>query len=210
MRHKEILKLLIGFRKFREQYFRDDKSLYNNLSTGQAPKTLIIGCCDSRTDPAIISGASPGEIFVVRNVANLVPPFEKGGGHHGVSAAIEFAVQSLKVENIVILGHRQCGGIRALVAGDPVINEGFVGQWMKIASPAKEKILKKYPGESIDIQCRHCEMESILLSIENLKTFPFVQEALTERGINIIGIYFDLESGELHEFKEGQGFVQIQ
>ena len=116
MPKKEIAKLMAGFKLFREKFFEGDNPTYGRLTTGgQGPKTLIIGCSDSRVDPAIISSASPGEIFVVRNVANLVPPFEKGGGHHGVSAAIEFAVVNLQVETIIILGHRQCGGIRALL-----------------------------------------------------------------------------------------------
>src|SRR5271155_4026926 len=103
---------MAGFRKFRDKYFANEHPLYRRLSTvGQVPKTLIIACSDSRVDPAILTSASPGELFVVRNVANLVPPFQKGGGYHGVSAAIEFAVVNLKVENIIVMGHRQCGGI---------------------------------------------------------------------------------------------------
>src|ERR1700733_11608814 len=110
MPKKEIAKMMVGFRHFREKFFLSDDNTYGRLTTdGQGPKTLIIGCSDSRADPAIMVGASPGELFVVRNVANLVPPFEKGGGYHGVSAAIEFSVVNLKVENIIILGHRQCG-----------------------------------------------------------------------------------------------------
>ncbi|MGZ3724040.1 MAG: carbonic anhydrase, partial [Bdellovibrionales bacterium] len=115
MSRKELLRLVSGFRRFREKYFDPEDSLYRKA--GQAPKTLVIGCSDSRVDPAIITSSGPGELFVVRNVANLVPPYETGGGLHGVSAAIEFAIVNLKVENVVILGHRQCGGIRALVTG---------------------------------------------------------------------------------------------
>lgn len=204
---KEILKLVIGFRRFREKFYDPETSLFDKLSTGQAPKTLIIACSDSRVDPALMSGANPGELFVVRNVANLVPPYEDAQqGLHGVSAAIEFAITGLEVENVVILGHRQCGGIRALMTGSHEKNDSFVGKWMSIANSAKQKVLDQYgPAKSptdIDLLCRHCEMESIAVSIENLKTFPFVQQAIQSRSLNIIGIYFDLEQGQLFDFDE--------
>ena len=208
MAKKEILKLVIGFRKFREKFFDPETHLFDKLSTsGQSPKTLIIACSDSRVDPALMSGAAPGELFVIRNVANLVPPHESSkSGLHGVSAAIEFAVTGLKVENIVIMGHRQCGGIRALMTGNPETQETFVGKWMSIANPAKKKVLSLLgdakTDADIDLQCRQCEMESIAVSIENLKTFPFVSEAVKSRGLNILGIYFDLEQGQLFEYDE--------
>lgn len=210
MSKTEILRLMAGFRKFRDKYFANEHPLYQRLSfgSGQAPKTLIIGCSDSRVDPAIITNASPGELFIVRNVANLVPPFEKGGGFHGVSAAIEFAVVNLKVENIIVLGHRQCGGIRALMLDHQCEANGFVEQWVRIAKDAKAIVLKKYAGESEDTLCRHGEQESIITSLRNLRTFPFVEEAIKNRGLTLMGIYFDLESGqllecdeELHEFR---------
>ena len=200
MRQKELLKLVVGFRRFRQRYFEPENSVYQKLaSSGQSPKTLIIGCSDSRVDPAIISSASPGEIFVIRNVANLVPPYEANSGFHGVSAAIEFAVVNLKVENVLILGHRQCGGIRALVTNQMGSHGSFIGPWMSIAQKAKEKVLQKYHGADEETLCRHCEQESIVTSIENLRTFPFVQEAISSRGLNIFGVYFDLELGQLLE-----------
>lgn len=217
MAKKEILKLMIGFRKFREKFFDSETALFDKLSTsGQSPKTLIIACSDSRVDPALMAGASPGELFVVRNVANLVPPVETSKlGLHGVSAAIEFAVTGLKVENIVILGHRQCGGIRALMTGTPENQDTFVGRWMSIANSAKKKVIQQF-GEpksdaDIDMMCRQCEMESIAVSIGNLKTFPFVSEAIKSRGLNIMGIYFDLEQGQLFEYDEVlKKYSQIQ
>lgn len=200
----EILRLMAGFRKFRDKYFANAHPLYQRLTAGagQNPKTLIIGCSDSRVDPAIITSASPGELFIVRNVANLVPPYEKGGGFHGVSAAIEFAVVNLNVENVIVLGHRQCGGIRALMLNEQVKPSSFVQQWVNIAQKAKQKVLQKYPGESDDSLCRHGELESIATSLKNLRTFPFVQTAIQERGLAIMGIYFDLESGQLLECDE--------
>lgn len=196
---KEVLKMVAGFRRFRERFFSDEStSLYNRLATtGQHPKTLMIACSDSRVDPAILFGSSPGEMFVVRNVANLVPPFESSMGFHGVSAAIEFAVVNLKVENIVVLGHRQCGGIRSLFQPEAIRDGGFVAQWMKIAEPARGKILSRHPHGDVDTWCRDCEKESIAISIDNLHSFPFIEEAVQNRGLELIGVYFDLESGQL-------------
>jgi carbonic anhydrase len=207
MKIKEILKLVIGFRHFREKFFDPKTFLFEKLSTGQSPKTLMIACSDSRVDPSLMAGANPGDLFVVRNVANLVPPFESSlQGLHGVSAAIEFAITGLKVENVVVLGHRQCGGIRALMTGSHENEESFVGKWMTIADAAKKKVLKQFGApkndSDVDVLCRHCEMESISVSIDNLKTFPFVMEAINTRQLNIMGIYFDLEQGQLFEFDE--------
>ncbi|MES2964912.1 MAG: carbonic anhydrase [Bdellovibrionota bacterium] len=205
MARRDSLKLLAGFRKFREKYFDVDHSIYKDqLVGGQTPKTLIIGCSDSRVDPAIITTAEPGEIFVVRNVANLVPPYDLTGGFHGVSAAIEFAVTDLKVETVIILGHRQCGGIRALMLNQQR-PAGFVNQWMSIALDAKRRVLAKHKNADPDTLCRHGEMESIVVSLRNLRTFPFVQEAIRDRNLSIMGIYFDLERGELCEFDEEDG-----
>jgi carbonic anhydrase len=205
MRNREILRLAAGFRRFREKYFVVS-SIYSRLSKSQNPKTLIIGCSDSRVDPAIISSASPGELFIVRNIANLVPPYESPStGLHGVSAAIEFAVVNLKVENIVILGHRQCGGIRALMQGQQKKEESFVGMWMDMAHSAREKVIQKYPDRDFESQCRQCELEAIIISIGNLKGFPFVRDALSQKTLNIFGIYFDLEKGTLMEYDKNSG-----
>lgn len=206
MSKKEILRLMAGFRKFRDKYFANEHPLYPRLTTegGQAPKTLIIGCSDSRVDPAIITSAAPGEIFIVRNVGNLVPPAEKSVGIHGVSSAIEFAVINLAVENVIILGHRQCGAIRALMTNQGIEPNGFVEKWVRVAQAAKDRVLAKHAGESDDNLCRYCELESIITSLENLRTFPFVKKAIEERGLTLMGIYFDLEQGTLLEYDEDQ------
>lgn len=208
-----LFRLVAGFRKFKEKYFHEeaDNSIHSKLAQGQTPKTLLIGCSDSRVDPALLTGASPGELFMVRNVANLIPPCEhSANGFHGTSSAIEFAVGNLKVENIIILGHRQCGGIRALMqqtANDPY---SFIGQWMRIAKDAREKVLKEHPDADLDTQCRFAEMESIKVSIRNLMTFPFVTEAVETGKLNIIGVYFDLEQGQLWEYDSiSQQFRQL-
>lgn len=197
------MRLVSGFRKFREKYFDPEDSPYRQA--GQHPATLVIACSDSRVDPAIITSSGPGELFVVRNVANLVPPFEVGGGYHGVSAAIEFAIVNLKVENVVILGHRQCGGIQALVTGLQSQSESFVERWMTMARPAHFRALAAHPNADPQQLCQICEREAIKVSIENLRTFPFVVKAEKERGMNVIGAYFDLERGILEELDESTG-----
>lgn len=209
--NKSLIKLIAGFRKFKEKYFQDsetENSVYYRLASyGQTPKTLMIGCSDSRVDPAILTGAEPGELFVIRNVANLVPPCEEGTQHfHGTSSAIEFAVNNLKVENIVVLGHRQCGGIRALMSNDTNDDQtSFVRRWMNIAAEARKAVLANFPHADENTQMRAAEMESLKISIKNLKTFPFVQEAIDKGQLQLVAVYFDLEQGELWELDEYLG-----
>lgn len=200
---KEVLKMMAGFRRFRDRYFVGDGRVFGKLSSsGQHPKTLMIACSDSRVDPALLFSTSPGEVFVVRNVANLVPPFETNQGYHGVSAAIEFAVVKLKVQNIAVLGHRQCGGIRCLFQDAHLADMDFVRYWMSIAEPAKQRSLLKYPAADLDQLCRECEKESVVTSLTNLKTFPFIQKALENQSLELHGLYFDIELGELSAFDE--------
>jgi len=204
VRNKEIIRLMAGFRRFREKYYSTDSKLFAKLAIAQTPKTLVIGCSDSRVDPAILTSAAPGELFVIRNVANLVPPFELSDGFHGVSSAIEFAVVNLRVENILIFGHRQCGGIRALMSAEATSTSKFIGPWMSIAKKAKEKVLLNFANHpdanDFDQLCRSCEMESIVVSLENLKTFPFIAEAMSENRLQLHGAFFDIEKGQISEF----------
>lgn len=213
--NKAIYRLMAGFRRFREKYFVPEHletSIYHRLaSSGQTPKTLLIGCSDSRVDPAILTGAAPGDLFVVRNVANLVPPCEASSvGFHGTSSAIEFAVKNLKVDNIIVLGHRQCGGIRALMS-DTCDDESFIGQWVSIAAEARERVLEKHSGSDHEVQCKMAEMESIRVSLKNLRTFSFVEEAEKNRQLHLIGVYFDLELGQLWAYDDStEEFRQLE
>lgn len=208
---KDLARLIGGFRQFREKFYLGDDTSYTDrlVNGGQSPKTLIIGCSDSRVDPAILSSAGPGELFVVRNVGNLVPPYEMDSGRHGVSAAIEFAVVNLKVETVIIMGHRQCGGIRALLFPEESQAGGFVQKWMKIAEPAKERALELSTSGDPAMLWRQCELESIATSIENLRSFPFIAEAEKNRGLAIVGIYFDIEKGQLLELGPDGTFVPL-
>lgn len=204
-----LYRLIAGFKRFREKYYLSNERL---AAIGQTPKTLLIGCSDSRVDPAIMTGASPGELFVVRNVANLIPPCEPSAiGFHGTSSALEFAVVNLKVENIIILGHRQCGGIRALMNGITTDEQSFIGQWMKIAGEVPALVDRENPNLEKDQKYRIAEMEALKISLKNLQTFPFVQSAIQNRQMNVLAIYYDLELGFLWEFDSiSQQFKQIE
>ena len=195
-------KFIEGYRQFRETYFLENKDFIEDLmAQGQAPKALMIACSDSRIDPSLKFGVAPGDLFIVRNVANLVPPFAPDSNAHGTSAALEFAVRGLAVEHVIVMGHARCGGIKALMtqpqAGD------FVAAWMKIAMPAREKALEKTSDPDAAQRC--CEHEAVKVSLENLLTFPWVKEAVYAGKLETHGWYFDLETGTLYTLNKATG-----
>ncbi|BDV42891.1 carbonic anhydrase [Geotalea uraniireducens] len=195
---KDIAHFIAGFQRFREHYFDQEEHLFAPLQDGQHPKVLLIGCSDSRVDPALLTGCAPGELFVVRNVANLVPPCENEIRHHGVSAALEYAVCHLLVEHIVILGHSGCGGINALMHG--IANGGsaeFIGPWVSIAERARSRVLAELAGKEPEKQDRACEQAAILVSLENLLTFPWIRERVEAGNLWLHGWYFDIATGQL-------------
>jgi len=198
---RDIERFISGFREFQNDYFGLDTSRFDELRMGQSPKTMVIGCSDSRVDPAILTNSGPGDLFTVRNVANLVPPCEEDSGRHGVSAALEFAVCFLNIEHIVVLGHSQCGGIRALMDGGcEHAGSGFIARWMSIAEPARVQVLTELPDKEPHLRQEAAEQAAILLSLENLHTFPFVNERLAAGALALHGWYFNLEAGELLEY----------
>jgi carbonic anhydrase len=202
----DIQRFLTGFRVFQKDYFGPQSDHFEPLKHGQSPKTMIIGCSDSRVDPALLTNSAPGDIFMVRNVANLVPPFESDGGQHGVSAALEFAVTILEVEHIIVLGHSQCGGINALMNGNCEARGGsFISRWMSIAAPARDRIRTELAEKDAAHQQRAAEQAAILLSIENLHSFPFIDERITQGSLSLHGWYFDLREGELLEYRADDG-----
>ena len=207
----DINKLLEGFKRFRHNIFDENPGLFDRLNKqGQTPKTIVVGCCDSRVDPAIVTDCDPGDLFIIRNVANLVPPFETGGNYHGTSAALEFGVRNLEVENIIVLGHAQCGGIRALMNPAPGSeqHEGFVPGWMKVASNARNRVLSRMHGEPLEKQQRACEQEAILVSLDNLLTFPWILERVAQKKLTLHAWYFDLEHGELLRFNPSSNIFE--
>ena len=190
--------LLDGHRRFRANTWPGERARYEALARwGQEPETLVVSCSDSRVDPQTVFGAVPGEMFVVRNVAGLVPPYQPDGGCHGTSAALEFGVRVLRVGRIVVLGHAQCGGIRAMVEGAPQEAGDFVAPWMAMAAP----VLDCVPLDAPDVLTR-CETAVVRLSLRNLLTFPWIAEAVAEGRLSLHGFHFDIHTGVLEELDE--------
>ncbi len=193
--------LLNGYRRFRRETWPAERARYEALAErGQSPRTLVIGCSDSRVDPQTVFGAGPGELFVVRNVAGLVPPCSPDAGYHGTSAALEYAVRVLEVDRIVVLGHALCGGVRALVEGVPPVAQDFVGPWLEIAKTAKLSPDPDVPSGPAD-QFAPYEVQVVRLSLVNLMTFPWVADAVAEGRLHLHGFRFDIRSGVLMQIK---------
>ncbi len=188
--------LITGFQQFKRQYFGDDNALYAQLKQAQPAKIMMIGCCDSRADPAILTQCDPGELFTLRNVANLVAPSDKPC--RSTSAALEFAVNSLEVAHIIVMGHSDCGGIKVLWGGgEPDNFSQFIHPWVSVAQPAKTWVQYEFKGASTKEKLTACEQRSIVQSLTNLMTFLFVREQLEAGKLSIHGWYFDITSGEL-------------
>ncbi|MES1981161.1 MAG: carbonic anhydrase [Pseudomonadota bacterium] len=197
-----------GFQRFRERHFAKDNALYSNLvARGQTPKTLIVGCCDSRVDPSLILDCAPGDLFVIRNVANLVPPADpSNSGHHGTSAALEFGVRNLQVAHVIVMGHAQCGGIGALVQSGGISSpDTFIGEWMHLAESARAEVMREMPNASLEDQIRSCEQRAILVSLRNLMTFSWVRERVENGTLTLHGWYFDIEHGRLLRYNSTTG-----
>lgn len=191
-------RLLEGYRAFTSQRLLTEQSRYKELAErGQSPAVMVIGCCDSRVSPEVIFDAGPGELFVVRNVANLVPVYAPDGGAHGVSAALEYAVRVLQIKHIVVLGHAQCGGIRAFIDNiEPLSPGDFIGRWMSMFIKPGEKVEQRDHETMADFITR-IEKAAIFRSLENLMTFPFIR-SLAERGeLSLHGAYFGIAEGSL-------------
>ncbi len=196
-------KLLKGYERFRNGYFQRNRKQLEKLAQQQAPDVAMVSCCDSRVDTGILFDAEPGEIFVIRNVANLIPPFELKGDYHGTSAALEFAVTCLKVKEIMVLGHANCGGIRALMENDGNIKkDGFIDRWMQIAAPAKEDVLARDDLNNINEQIDACEKTAISYSLRNLLTHPWVRERVEQGKLQLVGYYYELHNGQLIKIDE--------
>lgn len=189
-----------GYHRFHEQRWAHERERWAALGEGQSPKVMVIACADSRVDPAQVFDAGPGEIFVIRNVANLVPPYETGGGLHGVSAALEFAVTQLEVPEILVLGHASCGGCKASLTrafdGAEMGAGGFVSSWVGILSSARDRVIARL-GVDDDRAQRELEWEGVRQSLGNLMTFPFVRERVEAGSLALRGAWFEIASGEL-------------
>jgi carbonic anhydrase len=196
--------LIDGYRRFRAQVWPDYKARFEHLALGQNPRAMVIACADSRVDPAMIFGAVPGELFVVRNIANLVPPYRPDHAYHGTSAAIEFGVRVLRVQEVIVLGHAQCGGVQALLRGAPPEAGDFVVPWIAIAQPARAKVLACTALE--DAQ-EPCEREVVRLSLANLMTFPWIAERVATGELQLHGARFGIASGVLELMRPDGSFA---
>ena len=186
--------LIAGYRRFRATQWPERRATFESLAqAGQAPRAMVVACSDSRVDPAMIFHAGPGELFVMRNVANLVPPYAPDSRAHATSAALEFGVRVLEVAHLIVMGHAMCGGIRALLEGPSSVTGDFLPPWMQIAEPAKRRALECRPA---DPQAA-CEREAVKLSLENLLTFPWIAERVAGGRLTLHGAIFDIRTGEL-------------
>ena len=191
-------RLIDGYGAFASGRLQSEQDRYRELAErGQTPEIMVIGCCDSRVSPEVIFDARPGELFVVRNVANLVPPYETDGKYHGVSAALEFGVGVLKVKHIVILGHAHCGGIRAYAEdAEPISPGDFIGRWMSLMAPAAEKVGARGSMPRADYLER-MEQASIVNTLDNLMTFPRLSKLIERGTVTLHGAYFGVATGQL-------------
>ena len=185
-----------GFEHFKTEIYEKKPELFSELATGQSPKFMVFACADSRVCPSVVLNFGPGEAFTMRNIAAMVPPFCKTK-YTGAGAAVEYAVLHLKVENILVIGHSCCGGIKGLMSfeGDGSSGTDFIEDWVKVCAPAKEKVKATYGDLSFEEQCTKCEKEAVNVSLENLKSYPFVVEGLEKKTLALHGGYYDFVNG---------------
>lgn len=200
-----------GYESFRAHRYAAEEQRYQKLATkGQKPKTMIIACCDSRAAPETIFDAGPGELFVVRNVANLVPPYAPDEKHHSTSAALEFAIHGLGVQHIVVMGHGKCGGIASVVTDfTPLTNSDFIGKWMSDVRDVAGAV-NVPEGTSVHEHCKHVEHASVEHSLANLRTFPWIRTRIQSGELTIHGAWFDIALGELHVYDEANHEWHVQ
>jgi carbonic anhydrase len=203
----DFAQLLDGYARFKANDWEKQRARWAELADGQSPKVMVIACSDSRVDPATIFDTSPGEMFVVRNVANLVPPYELGGGRHGVSAALEFAVTQLEVPEIVVMGHGGCGGCAAALNQnfkDMKPGEGgFISRWISLLDEAREEIFHTHGTGEKGLLAM--EQAAVKVSLSNLRTFACIREREGEGRLKLHGAYFAIEDGQLHLLDEATG-----
>ena len=200
------------FHRFRFRHFDQNRDRYAELAAfGQNPEVMIVSCCDSRCDPETIFSAMPGELFVVRNVANLIPPYETGGKFHGVSAALEFACLNLRVKHIVILAHSGCGGIKACLEHGSArqTDAMFISRWMSMLDECRMSVLSAHQGATVSVIAREMEMAGVKVSLANLRSFPFIQDLENKSKVSLSGAYFDIATGDLSVLNQSNGEFHV-
>lgn len=209
---RDVSKFLSGFKRFQRSYLGENNALFDKLVLeGQRPRALMIACCDSRCDPALLTDCDPGDMFVVRNVANLVPPHVQATYFAATTSAIAFAVHNLEVEHVIVMGHAQCGGIRTLLENKmPMGNEEeLVAKWLQIAEEARLLVLRDLVGKPVDILAHACEKAAILVSLGNLMSYPWISQRVLEGKLALHGWYFDMTVGELLEYDTEKGVFEV-
>jgi carbonic anhydrase len=200
--------LIEGYRRFRTNAWSARAGQFRDLAdAGQKPQALVVACSDSRADPAMIFDTAPGQLFMVRNVANLVPPYDPDGDLHGTSAALEFGVRVLEVPNIVVMGHQRCGGVHSLIHGFPERAQDFVEPWMRMAQPALDAA--RAAGTPFDLLDDVCEHETVKLSLTNLRTFPWIAEREADGRLTLHGFRFGIADGVLERLQPDGTFAAI-
>ncbi|TSJ81432.1 MAG: carbonic anhydrase [Candidatus Cardinium sp.] len=196
----DLKKILKGYKAFREKYTNADESIMYGLHrNGQQPKVMVIACCDARVDPALILQCDPGDLFVVRNVANIIPPYEKDTRHHGTSAALEFGICFLNIAHLIILGHSQCGGIKALLASEDLKQDDFITNWVALI---KTPDFKKHQADD------YAKL-SLAQSYQNAITFPWIKER-TEKGKLTIHLwFFDIQTGQIYTYSNDKNRYEV-
>ena len=203
-----LTQLIDGYRRFREQDWAHERDRWSELAEGQSPKVMILSCADSRVDPSHIFDARPGEMFVTRNIAGLAPPYETSSGYHGVSAALEFAVTQLEVEEILVMGHGLCGGCAAALTGqfdNTEPGEGhFIADWVRMLHPARDQVRSRHP--QLDREAfTDMEREAVKVSLANLRTFPWIAEREQAGKLKLHGAHFAIGEGRLYVLDEAEG-----
>jgi len=207
-----IEKLTTGFRAFRDGRFKEQRATFENLvDLGQNPRVAVVACSDSRVDPAVVLQVDPGDVFMVRNVANLVPPCEYDGHCHGTSAALEYAVKHLQVSHLIVLGHAHCGGIRSLFEEQAQGEDRFqfVAPWMSLVRSAYLRVLGTMPDASEEEKARICEKSAVLVSLENLMTFPCIVQRVGDGRLRLHGWYVDIRSCSMHIYNPQRQHFEV-
>ncbi len=190
--------LIAGFHNFKEEYLLQESVFFESLKHGQSPKTLVIACCDSRVDPAIVMGCRPGDLFVVRNVAALVPASNEAAESDAVMSAVEYAVKHLNIQHIIVMGHSNCGGIHGLLHPHEIAEESYISGWLKLAAPVIGKLEEEAELHHLPDKHRRCEEGAVLLSIENLLSYEWIHQKVDDHSLQLHALYYDMHEGKLN------------